>query len=286
MDSFPALTAFGDRGHHVLLLQQTLNQFGFGLREDGVFGETTEAAVKTFQANNGLVADGFVGKNTLRVLFQKTAQETPPRGVHAIFLKLGVRPKDAAIWAEPMESSMEWASIRSPNNRAGYLANVLHESMMLSATHENLNYSPAALRRQWPHRFTEEMANRFGRTANHPADQRAIASVAYGGRYGNRPYPSDDGWRYRGRGPIQLTFLDNYRAFAQDTGIDVVSNPDLVARPDIGATAAAWYWRTRGCDKLAEAEDLTGLCRKINGGLNGLTERNHLFYEIRRMSGA
>ncbi len=282
MNGFPSLTAPGDTGPHVLRLQQVLNTLGYTLREDGEFGEGTTSAVKDFQLNNGLKPDGWVGKNTLRVLFQSTNASAPPSGVEDLLLRIGVSSKSAAVWADPLNESMKWASIQSPNNTSGYLANILHESMMLTTFNENLNYSAGALRAQWPRRFTESQAQRYGRTSQHPADQRAIANLAYGNRHGNRPFPADDGWRYRGRGPIQLTFLDNYQAFSKDTGIDVVSNPDLVSRPDVGAIAAAWFWRTRGCDKLAETENLTELCERINGGRNGLAHRNELFYALRK----
>lgn len=283
MNGFPALTAPGDTGPHVLRLQQTLNSMGYTLREDGKYGPSTENAVKDFQANHGLKPDGWFGKNTMRVLFQLATSATPPEGVEALMLRVGVSSRAAAEWAVPIQNCWDWAGINTPNNRSGFLANVLHESMMLTTFTENLNYSVAALLNMWPHRFTEAQARRVGRTPGQPADQRSIANLAYGNRHGNRPYPADDGWRYRGRGPIQLTFLNNYRAFSQDTGIDAVSNPDLLLQPDIGATAAAWFWRTRGCDVLAEKEDLTGLCRRINGGTNGLQERNHLFYEFRKL---
>lgn len=282
MNGFPSLTAPGDTGPHVLRLQQVLNTLGYTLREDGEFGESTTSAVKDFQSNNGLKPDGWVGKNTLRVLFQATNASAPPSGLEDLLLRIGVSSKSAAVWSDPLNTSMQWASINSPNNKSAYLANLLHESMMLTTFNENLNYSAGALRAQWPHRFTEAQAQRYGRTREHPADQRAIANLAYGNRHGNRPFPADDGWRFRGRGPIQLTFLNNYTAFSRDTGIDVVSNPDLVSRPDVGATAAAWFWRTRGCDQLAEAERLTELCERINGGHNGLAHRNELFYALRK----
>jgi putative chitinase len=283
MNEFPALTAPGDTGPHVVRLQQVLNALGYTLREDGVYGEGTVAAVKDFQANNGLKPDGWVGKNTLRVLFQSTNSSSPPSGLHEVLLRIRVPSKSAAIWSDPLSQCMQWASIHTPNNKSGFLANLLHESMMLTTFNENLNYSASALLNMWPKRFTKATANRYGRTPDHPADQRAIANIAYGNRHGNRPFPADDGWRYRGRGPIQLTFLNNYAAFSKDTGIDVVANPDLVSRPDVGSTAAAWFWRTRGCDQLAEQERLTELCERINGGRNGLAHRNQLFYEIRKL---
>lgn len=283
-DNFPTLVAEGDRGPYVLSLQQSLSSLGYNLRPDGVFGPATTAAVKAFQADNGLTPDGWVGKNTLRVLFQKAQPATVPRTTFDMIVRLGVNQQNAAMWAKPLDGCMQWASITSVNNKSGFLANVLHESMMLSTFTENLNYSANALRSMWKHRFSEDDARRYGRTPDHPANQKMIAMIAYGGRYGNRPYPSEDGWTYRGRGPIQLTFLDNYRAFSKDTGIDVVSNPDLLLKdPNVGAAAAGWFWRTRGCDQLAEAEDLVGLCRRINGGTNGLNERNEMFYALKEM---
>lgn len=284
LPSFPTLIAPGDRGPYVVSLQQSLSSLGYPLEPDGVFGPATENAVKAFQAANGLTPDGWVGKNTLRVLFHKTRPDIVPRTTQDILLRLGGNPSGVQRWAPALDYAMSWASISSVNNKSGFLANIFHETMGLTTFTENLNYSAAALRSMWPHRFSESDALKYGRTADKPANPKAIASIAYGGRYGNRPYPSDDGWRYRGRGPIQLTFRDNYAAFSRDTGIDVLSNPDLLLEdPNIGAASSAWFWRTRGCDALAEIQDLEGLCRRINGGTNGLQERNELFHAIKGM---
>lgn len=293
---FPAVSVRGDNGPHVAFLQQALRGFGYEVGVDGRFGPGTEAAVKDFQARNGLKPDGWVGKNTQRVLFQQansflpreeTVAPTPaPAAVsnQPLEFKLrsvGVKPQAAAVWSPHLQYAMDWASISTPNNVGGFLANVLHESMMLTAFSENLNYSVESLLRQWPRRFTVDQANRYGRRLRQPADQRMIAILAYGNRNGNNPYPSTDGWDYRGRGPIQLTFKSNYAAFSRDVGIDIVSNPDAVLDPYVGSLTSAWFWRTRGCDVLAESEQLTELCRRINGGLNGLKERNQLFYRLR-----
>lgn len=292
---FPAVSVRGDSGPHVAYLQQALQGFGYAVDADGRFGPGTEAAVKDFQAKNGLKPDGWVGKNTQRVLFQQS-QSLLPRdptvvlpnptttglSTDAKLRSAGVRADISAAWSVHLDGAMNWASIRSPNNTSAFLANVLHESCFLTTFVENLNYSAAALLKQWPRRFSVADANQYGRKVGQPANQKMIAILAYGNRNGNRPYPSTDGWDYRGQGPIQLTFQSNYAAFSRDTGIDIVSNPSAILDPYVGSLAAAWFWRTRGCDALAESESLTALCERINGGQNGLAERNRLFYHLRQ----
>ena len=92
---------------------------------------------------------------------------------------------------------------------------------------------------------------------------------------GNRNEASGDGWRFRGRGCIQLTGHSGYYHAGQDLGVDFVMNPDLVATPKYAALTAGWFWSTHGCNKLAEFSDWVGLTKKINGGTIGLDDRVH-----------
>jgi putative chitinase len=120
----------------------------------------------------------------------------------------------------------------------------------------------------WPKRFpTQEIANAYEK------NPRKIANMVYASRMGNRDESSGDGYRFRGRGCIQLTGHDNYYHAGKALGVDFVANPDLVATPQYAALTAGWFWATHGCNRLAEIKDWTGLTKKINGGTIGLADR-------------
>jgi putative chitinase len=109
--------------------------------------------------------------------------------------------------------------------------------------------------------------------AQYAGQPQKIANKVYGGRCGNRDESSGDGWLYHGRGCIQLTFHDNYWHCGQALGVDLVKQPQLVATPKYAALSAGWFWNTHNCNALADAQDWTGLTKKINGGTFGLNER-------------
>jgi putative chitinase len=133
---------------------------------------------------------------------------------------------------------------------------------------ENLNYSASGLTRTFPTHFTGTMADHYQH------NPRMIADVAYGGRMGNARPPSDDGWNYRGKGLSQLTGKDNYRRLATITGLDVVSNPDLLIQPATALECAvADFVRLCGCLPYARRDDVHGVTLHLNGGFNGLAER-------------
>ncbi|QYW06488.1 putative endolysin [Pseudomonas phage UAntarctica] len=178
------------------------------------------------------------------------------------------------MWAEPLTVAMISSQIGTRLRITAFLAQIAHESAGLVAVVENLNYSAEALVKTWPTRFTAASAAAVAR------NPEKIANIVYGGRMGNTS--PGDGWKYRGRGPIQITGLDNYRACGVALGIDLVSNPEKLEEPKYGARAAAWFWETKGCNTLADlsgvetAKELAGftdLTKRINGGTNGLDDR-------------
>ena len=133
---------------------------------------------------------------------------------------------------------------------------------------ENLNYKAATLMRVWPKRFpTLEIANQY---AGQP---RLIANKVYSNRMGNRDEASNDGWMLRGRGLIQLTAADNYHHAGKALGVDLVTQPDLVATPKFAALTAGWFWSTHKCNAPAEILDHQRLTKIINGGSIGLDAR-------------
>lgn len=182
-----------------------------------------------------------------------------------------------------LNSAMQCFGIdKSPAGKAMFVAQAIHESLSLTRMTENLNYSPAGLMATFNTRkitrFTPDTAALYGRTAHHPANQQMIANVAYANRMGNGAIESGDGWRYRGRGPGQLTGKDNYARCGPALGLDLVKYPDMVAQPDVGCLAFAWFWKMgnstgRDLSLLAAAGTIEGVTRVVNGGTNGLVER-------------
>lgn len=166
--------------------------------------------------------------------------------------------------------------IDPPLRVAHFLAQVLHESGRFAIVEENLRYSAKRLREVFPKYFTAAQTERY---AGRP---EAIANRVYGGRMGNGPEASGDGYRYRGRGLIQLTGRDNYRQFATWVGDDVVANPDLVATR-YAVHSAVFYWTRRDLNAAADADDVRAVTRLVNGGLNGLAERIELLARVRRV---
>ena len=188
----------------------------------------------------------------------------------SLLRQLGVR--DAEGWAGALMPACAAYGIASRARLAHFLATVLHESGDLTRLTESLNYSAEGLMRTWPNRFPPEDARRWGRGQGHAADERAIAERAYGGRIGNRAEGSGDGYAFRGRGLIQLTGRANYAAAAKALGVALQDLPAWLETRDGAARSAAWWWRTNGCNDLAEAGDIVALRRRVNGGLLGLEE--------------
>lgn len=187
--------------------------------------------------------------------------------------------KTADRWLAPLNAAMVRAEANTPERMAAFLGQVLHESANLSATVENLNYRPQALMSLFRGRFTPQQAAEFGFVpGKQSANREMIANIAYASRYGNGDVVSGDGWRYRGRGPIQLTFKDNYQLCGEYLGLDLLSRPEMVEQPEVGCLAAAWFWvkgnRTgKSLNKLADLGRIADISNAVNGGDNGLVER-------------
>lgn len=144
---------------------------------------------------------------------------------------------------------------------------------------ENLNYSAMGLRNTWPTHFSPWMADRY---AHSP---RMIADIAYGGRMGNASPPSNDGWNFRGRGLSQVTGREGYAKLAEKTGLDLVSDPDLISDPDHTLECGVADFILCGCLPHAIADDVVGVTRALNGGLIGLAERRQWLVAWKRELG-
>lgn len=171
-------------------------------------------------------------------------------------------------WVPALNDTFARFGIATPRQQAGFIGQCSHECGNFKILEENLNYRASTLLKLWPKRFpTQEIANSYER------NPKKIANMVYASRMGNRDESSGDGYRFRGRGCIQLTGHSNYYHAGQALGIDFVKDPDLVATPTYAALTAGWFWSTHKCNELAEAGDWAGLTKKINGGTIGLADR-------------
>lgn len=186
--------------------------------------------------------------------------------------EMGVSSQDAEQYVHDFEETLPKYGIADSRARlAHFFAQILHESGCLRYDMENLNYSADGLLRTFPKYFrTRADAESCAR------QPRKIANRVYASRMGNGSEASGDGWKYRGRGLIQLTGKDNYVAFAQWIGDPrVIDDPDLVSS-DYAVQSAVYFWDRNGLNRLADADDVVGLTRRINGGENGLAHRREL----------
>jgi putative chitinase len=267
----------GDNNENVKLMQQKL-----GI-EPAVtnFGPKTEAAVKAWQAANGLVADGIVGPATwAKIMGESTpipaAPVQPVANVGGLKLdKLKGHIPDAVIQMIPDTAAK--FQINTPLRLAHFLAQCGHESGGFRATQENLNYSAKGLAGIFKKYFPTEAA-----AAPYARNPQKIANKVYGNRMGNGPESSGEGYKFRGRGYIQLTGKENYTAFGKAIGEDILSNPDKVAST-YALLSAAWFFSKNGLHKMADggATDsvVTSITKRVNGGTIGLADRIKHFKE-------
>jgi putative chitinase len=182
--------------------------------------------------------------------------------IEAQLLALGIEGK----WFEPLQETFEKYQINTPQRQACFIGQCMHESGGFKHLKENLNYSAKALMATWPSRFPDaDTAEKYAR------QPEMIANKVYGGRMGNTE--DGDGAKYIGRGLIQLTGKDNYTAFGEAIGEDLVANPQLVEQPRYAALSAGWFWNKRGLNALADAMDIETLTKRINGGSIGIDDR-------------
>lgn len=188
------------------------------------------------------------------------------------FKELFPRNQNAEDWVDAINDILPDFEINTPKRVAAFLAQCGHESAGFSVLKENLNYSADGLNKIFKKYFpTVESAQPYAR------NPEKIANKVYGGRMGNGPEESGDGWKYRGRGPIQLTGKDNYRAFANDYFEDpetLLNDPDLlIDHIPTSLLAAVWFWQKNKLNKEADSGDIKTMTKKINGGFIGLEDR-------------
>ena len=159
--------------------------------------------------------------------------------------------------------------INTKQRIAGFFAQCGHESGDFKHKVENLNYSAEALNKVFKKYFPTKDS-----TAGYARNPEKIANKCYGGRMGNGPESSGDGWKFRGRGYIQLTGKDNYTKFAASLGKSVDETVAYLETDEGSLESALFYWKSANCNKHCDSENLTSLCKSINGGTHGLEDRN------------
>jgi putative chitinase len=174
---------------------------------------------------------------------------------------------------EPLNKTMEHFQINTPQRIAMFLAQIGHESGGLKFVEENLNYRADRLPVVFPKYFRDVDPNLYGR------NPEKIANRVYGNRMGNGPESSGDGWRYRGRGLIQLTGHDNYARFAADMGMSVEDAVEYLKTPEGAAMSAGWFWGKNNLNVSADAGDIVANTKRINGGTIGLADRQAHYEE-------
>lgn len=178
-----------------------------------------------------------------------------------------VGAETAIGWFDALNTAAASYDINTPQRAAAWLGQLMEECEKFQVLEESLSYSAATLLRVFPTHFTATEANQYANNA------QAIANIVYSNRMGNGDEASGDGWRYRGRGCIQLTGKDNYAMLSKALNYDFVSHPDDLIDPSWAALSAAWFWNTHGCNALADKQDYTNITKAINGGTNGLDTR-------------
>jgi len=172
---------------------------------------------------------------------------------------------------------MEKFKINTPLRLSHFLAQCLHESGGFKLVNENLNYSAEGLATTFPKYFTKELATIYAR------NPEKIGSHVYANRMGNGAESTKEGFKFKGRGYIQLTGKENYKIFSTEIGEDCVSNPDLVATK-YPLASAAWFFSRNGLNQISDlgstADVVTKVTRRVNGGIKGLSERLSYFNKV------
>jgi len=196
--------------------------------------------------------------------------------------------KDIGKWLDAVVATCQEFEINTPQRIASFLAQTSHESGGYTMLSDNLNYKAATLAACWPNRFAVLGADKKpikenGKlvptaVANSIAGKpELIANMVYSSRMGNGPAESGEGWKYRGRGLKQLTGKDNYARCGAALGVDLIGNPDLLLEPIYAARSAGWFWKANNLASFADAGDIKGMTKKINGGYIGLEARQALY---------
>ena len=269
------LLKVGSKGTDVTELQKKL-----GLTADGSFGPKTEAAVKSWQTKNGLTPDGVItsANKSWDLMFGTNLikEDVVIAKVEGLNIdKLKGHIPDNVLFQIP-ETAQKF-NITTNLRLAHFLAQCAHESGGFKSVSENLNYSADGLRKVFGKYFPSTLAESYAK------QPEKIASRVYADRMGNGNEMSKEGYKFRGRGYIQLTGKSNYSNFSKFIGEDCVTNPDLVATK-YPLASAAFFFNNNGlwsiCDKGSDDVTVTAVTKRVNGGTNGLADRVKHFKEF------
>ena len=176
--------------------------------------------------------------------------------------QLGIDEK----WLDPLNQTFAKYDINTALRQAAFIGQCQHESNNFRTLEENLHYSADGLMRTWPSRFpSADVAQQY---ANNP---EKIANKVYAGRMGNTE--EGDGWKFHGRGLIQLTGRENYDNCGKGIGAVLADKPQLLVEPYYACMSAGWFWNKKGLNDLADKRDYPEMTKRINGGLLGLADR-------------
>ncbi len=263
----------GSSGEDVKKLQQKL-----GITADGSFGPGTEKAVKQWQSANGLTADGIVGDGTWSKMFTITQGQNVSESVFdtSVFKldKLKGHIPDSVIAQIP--DTAKKFNITNALRLAHFLAQTSHESGGFKAVTENLNYSSDGLKKIFPKYFPGNLNESYAR------QPEKIANRVYSSRMGNGDEASGEGYKFRGRGYIQLTGKSNYASFDKMVEDDILANPDLVSTK-YPLSSAAFFFNSNNlwsiCDRGADDDTVKKVTQRVNGGQIGILDRIKHFKE-------
>lgn len=225
---------------------------------------TRIATIQERLARAGLyqgAVDGLLGRRTYAGLLRAVAQKDVGAHLNTLASALDASGRGAGMVAGANGAPANWLRL------AHFLAQTATETGGFRALSENLNYSVAGLMATWPTRFATRAV-----AEDYAMQPEKLANAVYANRLGNGPPESGDGWRFRGRGLIQLTGRDNYVARARETGLPLVADPAMAADPAVSVRIACAYWLSRNIHGAADADDIVRVRRLVNGGQHGLAD--------------
>jgi putative chitinase len=187
-------------------------------------------------------------------------------------------------WFEALSAILPDYEIDTPKRVAAFLAQCAHESGGFNAIQENLNYRPETLMKLFGHHFPGGLTE-AQHYCSQPNKQEVIANRIYASRMGNGPESSGDGWRFCGRGLIQLTGRSNYTRFAESIDTPVEQVTEFLQTFEGCVQSACWFWEANNLNDLADAGDIRTMTKKINGGFLGLDDRIHHYQHALQVFG-
>lgn len=202
--------------------------------------------------------------------------------IQKALLSIGVLESDVYKWITPLQDTFQKYDISTPQRVAMFIAQIAHESGNFHWLEENLNYSIKGLQIVFPSYFpTIQLAEEYAR------QPEKIADRVYANRNGNKDEASGDGWKFRGRGCIGLTFKDNYMNFSAHYFNDyrLVNDPSPVSQPELATMSAGWFWWIHDLNIQADKGNIERCTKIINGGLNGYSDRVNKWKIIKNIFG-